>query len=186
MPRILALAGSTRTGSLNRRLVGALATAARAAGAEVTVVDLKDFEMPIYNGDLEAASGLPEAALRFKAVAPSYDGWIVSTPEYNGSVPALLKNFIDWTSRAHEAGENRARIYQGVPIMLVSASPGPGGGARARAHVAAFLQAMGAKVLPEHVSVKGAEQALTPDGEPATDELREAIAELGRVLAGLG
>src|SRR5437879_5065254 len=101
-PRILAFAGSLRKGSLNKKAVAAAASAARAAGAEVTVVDLADYPMPVYDGDLEEREGLPESARKFKALMKSHGAFLISTPEYNSSVPGAFKNVIDWASRSEE------------------------------------------------------------------------------------
>src|SRR4051812_15650015 len=98
-PRILAFAGSTRSDSLNKKLVRIAADGARAAGAEVTLVDLRELPMPIYDGDLEAAESLPENAMKLRTLMMSHQGLLISSPEYNSSFSAVLKNAIDWVSR---------------------------------------------------------------------------------------
>src|ERR1700690_2177036 len=98
-PKILAFAGSTRKESFNKKLVKVAADAARAAGAEVTYLDLKDIPMPLYDGDLETEQGLPENAKKFKAMLLAHDGLLISAPEYNSSISGVLKNAIDWASR---------------------------------------------------------------------------------------
>src|SRR5262245_53093709 len=103
--RILAFAGSTRTASFNKRLLHFAVAEARAAGAEVTHVDLRDFAMPLYDGDLEAASGLPAAAKAFKRLLIDHPGFLIASPEYNSSIPGVLKNAIDWASRKEAAAE---------------------------------------------------------------------------------
>ena len=97
--KILAFAGSTRTESFNKKLVKIAVEGARAAGAEVTLIDLRDFPMPLYDGDLEAASGLPENAKKVKQLMISHHGFLISAPEYNSSITAVLKNTFDWVSR---------------------------------------------------------------------------------------
>src|SRR5438552_18679945 len=99
MPRILAFAGSTRTQSFNKKLVKIVAAGARAAGAEVTMLDLRDIPLPLYDGDLEAAEGLPENAKKLKELMKSHAGFLISCPEYNSSISGVLKNAIDWASR---------------------------------------------------------------------------------------
>lgn len=183
MPRILAFAGSTRTGSVNVSLVRAIARAARAAGAEVTEIDLRDFAMPIYDGDTEASSGLPEHARRLKALMSAHDAWLISTPEYNSSLPALLKNLIDWTSRVHLPDERPTQVYRGAKAMVVSASPSPRGGGKSHAHLVSILEAVGTAVLPERLNLAAAHEAFGPDGEPLADSLKSTIAGLGQALA---
>src|SRR5689334_2337245 len=104
-PKILAFAGSTRSGSFNKKLVNVAAEAARAAGATVTVIDLRDLALPLFDQDLEDAKGLPEGAKRFKTLLREHDGMLISSPEYNSSVTGVLKNAIDWASRAKSKDE---------------------------------------------------------------------------------
>src|SRR5205085_11399501 len=104
-PRLIAFAGSLRTASFNRQLAQIAADAARAAGAEVTLVDLRELALPLFDQDLEDASGLPEGAKRFKTLLRESDGFLISSPEYNSSVPGVLKNAIDWVSRAESDDE---------------------------------------------------------------------------------
>ena len=123
-PRILAFAGSLRQGSYNKKLVKVAVEGARAAGAEVTLVDLREFPMPVYDADLETASGLPEHAKRLKKLFLEHDGLMISTPEYNSSIPGTLKNALDWVSRS-EQGEPPLAAYAGKVGIFMSASPGP-------------------------------------------------------------
>src|SRR6266446_5332539 len=99
IPRILAFAGSTRAASFNKRLVRIAARGAEAAGAEVTVIDLRDLPLPLFDQDQEAAEGPPENAKRLKALMVASDGFLIASPEYNSSISAVLKNTIDWASR---------------------------------------------------------------------------------------
>jgi NAD(P)H-dependent FMN reductase len=136
--KILALAGSARRDSFNKKLVRAAAAGASAAGADATVVDLREFPLPIYDGDLESEGGLPPAAIRLKELFNGADGLLISTPEYNGSIPALLKNTIDWVSRSPQATPDLAP-YQGKSVGLLAASPGALGGLRALTHFRSLL-----------------------------------------------
>src|SRR6185295_2879266 len=98
-PKILAFAGSMRKDSFNKKLIRVAAEGARSAGAEVTLIDLKDFPLPVYDGDLEAAEGLPAGAKKLKELFLQNQGLLIASPEYNSSIPGTLKNAIDWVSR---------------------------------------------------------------------------------------
>lgn len=130
MTKILVFAGSTREKSFNKRLALAAANQAKALGAAVTLVDLRDYPMPLYDGDLEEKEGLPEATVRLKAIMKDHDGWLIACPEYNSSITAVLKNTIDWCSRPAE-GETMLAAFTGKVVGLLGASPGALGGMRA-------------------------------------------------------
>ena len=115
MTKILAFAGSTRRDSLNRKLIQVATSIAAGAGAEVTLLDLNDYPLPLYNGDLEATAGLPEAALRLKEVFKAHDALMIASPEYNSSVPPLLKNTLDWVSREWQANRVCSLIRTNLP-----------------------------------------------------------------------
>src|SRR5215207_10170907 len=115
--RALVFAGSTRTDSLHRKLARAAAAGLRRRGIEVTLADLRDYPMPIYDGDLEAADGLPQAAVEFRKLLAEHDLLVIASPEYNGSFPALVKNLIDWTSRP-VVGERPTALYRGKKAAL--------------------------------------------------------------------
>jgi chromate reductase, NAD(P)H dehydrogenase (quinone) len=179
--KILAFAGSTRTESFNKKLIRIGADAARAAGAEVTLVDLRDFPIPLYDGDLEAASGLPEHAKRLKKLFLEHDGLFISTPEYNSSVPGVLKNSIDWVSRS-EPGESPLAAYAGKVGALMSASPGPWGAIRSLNVVRMMLSNIKVLMLPDSVSVAKAGDAFNPDGSLKDAKQAAAVQKLGRTL----
>jgi len=181
-PKILAFAGSMRTGSFNKMLVKIAAEGARAAGAEVTLVDLKDFPMPVYDGDLEEASGLPEHAKRLKKLFLENDGLMLSTPEYNSSIPGTLKNVIDWVSRS-EPGEHPLAAYAGKTAVLMSASPGGLGGIRSLNVVRTMLANIKVLVLPDSVSVSKAGEAFNPDGSLKDAKQAASVQKLGKSLA---
>ncbi|MHC4957015.1 MAG: NADPH-dependent FMN reductase [Planctomycetota bacterium] len=162
MPKILALAGSTRSGSFNKRLAALAAERARAAGAEVSLVDLRDFAMPLYDGDLEAEHGVPETANELRALMTSHDGLLLACPEYNGSITAVLKNAIDWVSRPVE-GEAPMAAFRGKVAGLLAASPGALGGLRGLVHVRAILSGIGMYVVPTQAAVGKAHEALEDD-----------------------
>jgi len=120
MPRILAFAGSTRRESFNKKLVAIAAQGARVAGAEVTLIDLKDFPLPLFDQDLEAEHGMPENGKKLKKLFIDHDGLLIASPEYNSSFPAVVKNAIDWVSRP-APGEPSLVAFRGKVATLMSA-----------------------------------------------------------------
>ena len=121
--KILAFAGSTRTDSFNKKLIRVAVKGAEAAGAEVTLIDLRDLPMPRYDGDLEEKEGVPPNGRRLKELMKSHSGFLLSCPEYNSSITGVLKNAIDWASREEE-GEKPLVCFRGKTAALMSASPG--------------------------------------------------------------
>jgi NAD(P)H-dependent FMN reductase len=183
MTKALVFAGSTRTGSLNRKLALAAAGELRGRGLEVTLADLKDYPMPLYDGDLEAGSGIPEKAREFRKLIAAHDVLVIASPEYNGSFPALLKNVIDWTTRAAEPGERPAAAYRGKTAVLLSTSPGPGGGRRGLRHLRELLEMVGVQVLPVDVTVPKGFDAFDAEGHLARPEDVMAVAAIGEALS---
>jgi NAD(P)H-dependent FMN reductase len=163
VPRILAFAGSTRTGSFNKKLIRVAAAAAQAAGSEVTLLDLRDLTMPLFDEDLEASEGIPENARKLKALMKSHHGLLLACPEYNSSISGVLKNAIDWASRPME-GEKPLECFAGKVAALSSASPGSLGGLRGLAAVRSILGNLGVLVLPDQVAVPRAHDAFAEDG----------------------
>ncbi len=170
MIRILAFAGSSRRDSFNRKLVTYSASKARTLGAEVTLVDLADYPIPLYDGDLEAAEGIPEYAQKLRHLMLEHEALMISCPEYNGSITPLLKNVIDWTSRPSD-GIGMTAAYKGKVAALFSASPGALGGMRGLVHVRAILSGIGVLVIPGDVSVGVAHQAFGEDGAVIDERL---------------
>ena len=181
-PKILAFAGSTRTDSFNKKLIAVAARGAEAAGASVTRIDLRDYPMPIYDGDLEANEGLPENALEMRALFRAHAGLLIAAPEYNGSITAVLKNTIDWVSRPRE-GEPRLAGFSGKVAGLVSASPGALGGLRGLVHVRQILSGINVLVIPEQFAVNGAGDAFDADGNLKDEDRRAAAEAVGARLA---
>lgn len=157
MIKILAFSGSIRSDSWNRKLIRAAVDAARAAGGEVTLIDLADYPLPLYNGDLEDRDGLPDNALRLKALFKEHDALLIASPEYNSSVPPLLKNTIDWVSREWQ-GESGLVPYQNKVAAIMAASPGQFGGMRMLPHLRQILNALGVLVLPGQFSLAHADE----------------------------
>lgn len=183
-PRLLAFAGSARKASFNKLAVAAAAAGARTAGAEVTLVDLRDWEMPLYDGDLEDAHGLPEVVLRFKALMGEHDGFLVACPEYNSSITPLLKNTIDWCSRAAE-GEAPLACYAGKVVGLVAASPGALGGLRGLVTVRSILGNLRMHVIPEQAAVPRAHEVFDAQGHVADERMRSSLEGVGAAAARL-
>ncbi|MFG0242914.1 MAG: NADPH-dependent FMN reductase [Phycisphaerales bacterium JB054] len=173
-PRLIVFAGSTRRESWNRKLAAAAASMARDAGAEVTLLELAEYPMPIMDEDLEAAEGLPANALKLKDLFKAHDGFLVSCPEYNGSITPLLKNTIDWLSRPRE-GEAKLACFDGKVAGLFGASPGGLGGLRGLVHVRAILGGIGTHVVPAQFALGGAHEAFNPDGSMADPAKAKAV-----------
>lgn len=181
-PKILAFAGSTRTDSLNKKLARAAAAIAGEAGAEVTFVDLRDLALPLYDGDLEEASGLPEGARKLKALLRASDGFLIASPEYNSSVTAVLKNALDWASRAETDDEPPLAAFRGKAAALLSASPGALGGLRGLVHLRAILGNIGVIVLPDQVAVSKAHEVFNDDGSLKTEARTAPIHNVTKAL----
>lgn len=164
-PKIAAFAGSLRAGSFNRKLLTLAADAARAAGAEVTIIDLRELALPLFDEDLEAASGLPEGAKKLKALLRASDGFLIASPEYNSSVTGALKNAIDWASRSEADGEPPLAAYRGKAAALFSASPGALGGLRGLVTLRSILGNIGVIVAPDQVCIGAAHEAFDDAGQ---------------------
>ena len=181
--RILAFAGSARRDSLNKKLIALAAQAAREAGAEVTLIDLDDYPMPVYHGDLEAAAGLPENAQRLRALFLQHDGLLIASPENNSSVSALLKNAIDWLSRSIGDGKgvnSGLAPYRGKVAAIMAASPSPFGGTRGLPHLRQILASLGVTVVPSQLALQHADHAFEADGSLKDPKVREAVGKLAR------
>ncbi|MBL8752038.1 MAG: NAD(P)H-dependent oxidoreductase [Planctomycetes bacterium] len=179
MAALLVLAGSTRQGAFSKQFARAVCRLAEGLGHRVVAVDLRDFAMPLYDGDLEAAQGLPEGALRLRSLVLAADGIVVVTPEYNASLPAVLKNALDWTSRPY-AAEPGVSAWKGKVAALLASSPGALGGLRALVHLRQVLMNLGALVLTEQFALGHADRAFAPDGgftEPKQAAAVQAIVE---------
>jgi len=176
-PKILVFAGSTRTGSLNRKLATLAAGELRNAGMDVTLADLRDYPMPLYDGDSEAASGVPENVRRFKDLVRGHHALVIASPEYNGSFSALVKNTIDWISRP-APGEPPLAVFRGKQAALASESPGPGAGKRGLRHLRELLEMIGMKVVSAQAAVARAAEAFDGAGNLARSEDQAALRQL--------
>ncbi|MFO1191502.1 MAG: NAD(P)H-dependent oxidoreductase [Rhodoferax sp.] len=164
---LLIFAGSTRALSFNRRLARAAADLATAAGAQVTLLELADFDIPMYNADLEAR-GTPPDVLRLKQILHAHPAWVLCCPEYNGSYPALLKNTLDWAS-SPVAGDpvwsDGTRAFRGKVVGLLSASPGGHGGLRALSHLTPLMLNLECWVAPRSYALGNAREAFDGQGQ---------------------
>jgi NAD(P)H-dependent FMN reductase len=160
MPKILVFPGSLRTGSHNVRLAALVVKELVLADADVTRISLVDYPLPLYDGDVEAKSGPPQNAVQLKRMLSVHHGVFIVTPEYNASVPPLVKNTIDWISRVRERGEAPLAVFKRRAFALGAASPGPFGGMRSLLALRQVLEiGCGALVIPEQVTVARADQA---------------------------
>ncbi len=184
-PRLLFFAGSTRTNSFNKRLARLGAHIAEANSIPSTFVDLADYPMPIYNGDLEAESGQPENAHKLKNLMKAHTGVMIVCPEYNASITPLLKNTLDWVSHVRDDGEAPLEVYRTRVFALASASGGGLGGLRGLMHVRTILElGIGALVLPEQFALPRAADAFDEHGhlknKDQTEQFKTVIQKLAR------
>ena len=178
--KILVIPGSLRTGSLNARLAAAAAHELAAAGAEVTRISLGDFPLPIYDGDLQAKSGVPKHAVNLKRMIGAHHGVLIVTPEYNSSVPALVKNTIDWVTRVQDAHETRGQVFRDRAFAIAAASANRLGGTRALAALRLILAACQATVIPNQLALSFADEAYDDRDRlkhPADVEALKALAQ---------
>jgi chromate reductase len=157
--KILVIPGSLRTGSLNARLAAAIAYQFVQAGAEVTRISLADFPLPIYDGDLQSKSGVPKNAISLKRMIGAHHGVLIVTPEYNSSVPPLVKNTIDWVTRVQDSPESRGQVFRERAFAIAAASESRLGGTRSLAALRLILTACHATVIPNQLALSFAGEA---------------------------
>jgi chromate reductase, NAD(P)H dehydrogenase (quinone) len=157
--KILVIPGSLRTGSLNARLAAVAAYQFAQAGAEVTRISLADFPLPIFDGDLQSKSGVPKNAVNLKRLIGAHQGVLIVTPEYNASVPPLVKNTIDWVTRVQDAHETRGQVFRGRAFAIAAASESRLGGTRSLAALRLILTACQAMVIPNQLALSFASEA---------------------------
>ncbi|WP_137919365.1 NAD(P)H-dependent oxidoreductase [Hydrogenophaga sp. 2FB] len=174
---LLIFAGSTRAQSHNRRLAHIAADMARNAGAQVTHIELADYELPIYNADLEAR-GTPAAAIRLKEIFHAHPAWVICSPEYNGSYTGLLKNTIDWVSspvKSDPEWTNGIKPFEGKVVGLLSASPGALGGLRSLSHLSPMLLNLQCWLTPKQFALSRANEAFDPEGQLFAESARLGV-----------
>lgn len=183
MKKILAFSGSLRADSFNQKLVKIAAEGAREAGAQVTVISLKDFPMPLYDQDIEDASGKPEKAKELKKLFLEHDALLIASPEYNSMISAALKNAIDWVSRADSEDEQMLSAFLGKTAAILSASPGGYGGARSLGFLRPFLENIKVTVIEDQYSLPSAHEAFDSEGNLKDPEIGAKVKAIGRNLA---
>ena len=182
-PKILAFAGSLRKDSYNKKLIKIAVKGAEAAGASVTLIDLKEYPLPVYDQDIEDSSGIPENAIKLKKLFLGHDGFLISCPEYNSSMPAAFKNAIDWVSRPADAQEVYLSPFIDKVVVLMSASPGQLGGLRSLVHVRAMFGNIFSLVLPQQKCIPLAHEAFDGQGNLKDPKQEADVVQLGRRLA---
>ena len=182
--RLLFFAGSAREASFNKKLALLGRHIAEANGIEAVFVDLKDYPMPIYNGDLEAAEGPPERARAFKALLGEYQGVFIASPEYNSSVTPLLKNTLDWVTRVRAKDETGLEVFKSRVFAISAASPGYYGGMRSLLNLRQILAVgIGALVIPEQLALPRAMDAFEADGSLKDRNQQEMLKGVVEALA---
>jgi chromate reductase len=181
--RVLAFAGALRKGSWNRKLIALGVERARAAGAEVDALDMREIDMPLYDGDLEAERGFPEGAALFRERLSRAGALLIASPEYNASIPGTLKNALDWASRPPSPP------FRGKVAAILSASPGMAGGGRMQPDLRKVLSATGVFVVPASLAVSQADRAFDAEGrlpEALMKQLDGVVKQLLETAAKLG
>ncbi len=180
--KILIFAGSTRKGAFSGHMAEAARQELRAQGADVTRISLADYPLPIINEDFEKEEGIPENALRLGRLLAENDGLVICSPEYNASIPPLLKNTLDWLSRISRDGDKPLKPYAGLTVGLCSTSNGAFAGMRGLYNLRAVLMAVGAQVITEQCSVGGALEAFNADGTLKNERSAKMLAALCKSL----
>lgn len=184
MSRLLVFAGSLRHDSYNRKLAVLASHVAEERGVAATLIDLAKFPLPLYDGDLEVSQGVPENALKLKELFVAHEGFLIASPEYNSSIPPLLKNTLDWVSRPLP-DESGFKPYAGKAAGLLSASPGVLGGLRGLRHLRDILTELKVIVVPEQASIPAANTAFDDAGElkdpRATQRVVDLVAQVERM-----
>lgn len=178
-PRILAFAGSARRDSLNRKLLASVVKAVEAAGGAVTLLDLNDYVLPLFHGDLEDAEGMPADAVKLLELMQVHAGLLIASPEYNSQVTPLLKNTIDWLSRADD------NPFEGKVAAVVSASPGMLGGARSLQHARHLLLHLGCHIAPAQCILPKAHEAFDEAGALKSERSQKSVEALAAQLVDL-
>lgn len=185
MASILAFSGSTREGSFNKKILKAAVAGAKNAGANLTLIELSDYALPIYDGDLEHLEGIPKNALKLKELFLANDGLLLALPEYNSSMSGVFKNVVDWVSRPTDDEDAPLSCFKHKTAALMSASPGHLGGARGLVHAKSMLENIYVQVLAKHVCVAQADKAFDDNDVIKDETTRLSIEQLGFYLGHL-
>jgi NAD(P)H-dependent FMN reductase len=181
-PKILAFAGSLRKDSYNKKLVKIAAEGATESGADVTYIDLKDYPLPVYDQDLEESQGLPENAIKLKELMFTHDGFLISCPENNSTISALLKNVIDWTSRKAKPDEVYLSCFIDKVVALLAASPSYLGGLRGLPPVREMFGNIFSIVIPQQKCISAAHEAFDEQGNLKDAKAQKDAKAIGRQL----
>ena len=181
-PKILAFSASPSRRSLNDKIVRVAVKGAADAGADVTHVSLADYDMPIFSVDLEDEIGMHENARAFKALMMEHHGFLISSPEYNGSVTGAFKNLIDWVSRTGDGNPGSA-AFRGKYGAILSGSPGGFGAVRSLDHARYILARLGVQIIPENYPIDRADKKFDDDGAPIDEKFRDAVMAVGAALS---
>jgi chromate reductase len=182
--RLLFFAGSAREGSYNKKLARLAQHIATANGIEGVFVDLRDYPMPLYDGDLEAEHGPPAKAAEFKALLGEYQGVFIACPEYNSSITPLLKNTLDWVTRVRAEGETGLEVYRTRAFAISGASPGYYGAMRSLLTVRLLLVVgLGATVIPQQLALPRANNAFEEDGSLKDEAQQKMLTGVVEALA---
>jgi NAD(P)H-dependent FMN reductase len=182
IPKILLFAGSVRTGAFSGRVTDAAQKELAMQGAEVTRISLADYPLPIMDQDLEREKGIPDNALKLARQFAAHDAVLICTPEHNGSIPALLKNSIDWMSRVHRDNGRPLEAFRGKVGGICSSSEGHFAGIRSANHLRAVLSHIGMELIAPQVSVPRAGEAFDEDGGFRDEKLGKGMTRLCRTL----
>lgn len=182
IPKILVFAGSLRTGAFSIRTADAAMKELALQGADVTRISLGDYPLPLMDQDLEKDQGVPDNALKLARQIAGHDGMLIASPEYNASIPPLLKNALDWTSRVRRDGARPFKPFDGKVAGLCSSSDGNFAGVRALYHLRAVLMACQVEVITPQCSVARAAEAFDEDGQFREERLRHQMEKLCRAL----
>ncbi|MFU0505973.1 NADPH-dependent FMN reductase [Pseudaminobacter sp. NGMCC 1.201702] len=180
--RILVFAGSIRTGAFSIRTADAATKELALQGAEVTRISLADYPLPIMDEDLEKERGVPENALKLARQIAAHDGFLIASPEYNSSIPPLLKNAIDWVSRVRKDNDRPFKPYSGKVAALCSSSDGNFAGIRGLYHLRSVLMNCQVEVITPQCSVARASDAFDENGDFREERLRRAMENVARTL----
>ena len=182
MPKILAFAGCLKKDSNNQKLVKIAATGAAHNGADITLIDLTQFPLPVFNEDVEETDGIPDNALKLKTLMMSHDGFLISTPEYNCSYSSALKNMMDWVSCKNSPGEPNYIAYRGKTAGIMSVSEKGLGGIKGLIALRVTLTNLGVKVIPNQPSIYQHEGVFNLDGTLQDKNKEKMVIELGSQL----
>jgi chromate reductase, NAD(P)H dehydrogenase (quinone) len=175
-PRVLAFSGSARRESFNRKFLAFAVQAARDEGAEVTLIDLNEFVLPLFHGDLEEAQGMPDNATKLVGLVTGHHALLIASPEYNSMFTPLLKNTLDWCSRADD------NPFEGKVAAVMSASPGIHGGVRSLQLAQQLLLKLGCLVVPGQCILPRADKAFDGEGRLTEPHAQKAA---NKLMAGL-